>query len=66
MCTVSLESLELTPDELARSREAIRQMAYENWLNAGRLAGDGLQYWLQAEQNWIENCYVPHRLRNDD
>jgi hypothetical protein len=33
--TVTLVTLELTPDELESSRDTVRKMAYFNWLNAG-------------------------------
>lgn len=61
MSGIALESLELTDDELQRAREAIRQMAYDNWLMAGMPSGDGIKFWAQAEREWIEHCYVPHR-----
>lgn len=61
MTLVTLESLDLTADELTRCRECIRHMAFEKWLNAGQPAGDGLEFWTQAEREWIEHCYVPHR-----
>jgi hypothetical protein len=32
------------------SAEEIRQCAYRKWEHAGKPAGDGLQFWLEAEQ----------------
>ncbi len=58
---VTLETLELTPEELEARRETIRRMAYFNWLNAHCPQGDGQQFWLKAEQDWLDYCYVPHR-----
>jgi len=31
------------------SEEEIRQRAYQKWLNAGKPDGDGIQFWLDAE-----------------
>ncbi len=59
--TVRLETLDLTPAELEASREAIQRMAYFNWLAAGRPEGGQVDFWVQAEREWIERCYVPSR-----
>jgi len=59
--TATLETLELTPDQLESSREAVRKMAYCKWLDAGRPDGLEVEFWLQAEREWIEHNYVPHR-----
>lgn len=32
------------------SAEAIRHCAYQKWESAGKPAGDGIQFWLEAEQ----------------
>jgi len=32
------------------SAEEIRLCAYQKWENAGKPAGDGIQFWLEAEQ----------------
>jgi hypothetical protein len=32
------------------SEEAIRARAYEYWESSGRPEGDGLRFWLEAEQ----------------
>lgn len=58
---VQLDTLELTPEELDASREAVRKMAYFRWLEAGMPTDSGLDYWAQAERDWIERYYVPHR-----
>ncbi|HEX3725534.1 MAG TPA: DUF2934 domain-containing protein [Pirellulales bacterium] len=59
--SVTLETLELTQQELDECRQAIRKMAYLNWLDAGMPASGGDEFWLRAERNWIEHHYVPHR-----
>ncbi|HJX11206.1 MAG TPA: DUF2934 domain-containing protein [Candidatus Binatia bacterium] len=56
----TLETLELSPEELELSKEAVRKIAYFKWLDAGQPEGE-LEFWLQAEQEWIEHNYVPHR-----
>ena len=39
------------PSVAARVRErAIRELAYAKWEAAGRPAGDGVQFWLEAER----------------
>jgi hypothetical protein len=59
--TVTLESLELAPQELECCRDAVHTMAYFNWLDAGCPQDGQLDFWLRAERDWIENCYVPSR-----
>lgn len=56
-----LESLELEAQHLDAARQAVRKMAYQKWELAGRPAGDGTPFWLEAEREWIEYCYVPDR-----
>jgi hypothetical protein len=37
------------------SREVdIRLLAYDLWIEAGALPGDGKAYWYEAEQKWEE------------
>ena len=36
------------------SDEDIRLAAYQKWEAAGKPAGDGVQFWLQAEQELVE------------
>jgi len=59
--TVTLETLELTPEELNSSKDAVQKMAYFNWLEAGCPDCGQLEFWLKAERQWIEHNYVPHR-----
>ena len=39
------------------SEEKIRCLAYEKWEAAGRPACDGVEFWLQAEQECTQNGY---------
>jgi hypothetical protein len=59
---VSLESLDLTPEQLELAREMVRKWAYIKWEEAGRPISDGEPFWGEAEREWIERCYVPPRL----
>ena len=59
--TVSLETLELTADQLQAARDAVRQMAYYQWEEAGRPNVEGNDFWALAEREWIERYYVPCR-----
>lgn len=59
--TVTLNQLDMTPDEAASDHAVVERMAYFNWLNAGRPPGRCLEFWLAAEREWIERCYVPRR-----
>lgn len=59
--TVTLDTLELTPEELAACKEAVKRLAYINWRNAACPEGRDLDFWLSAEREWIEHCYVPDR-----
>lgn len=36
------------------STEAIRLCAYQKWESAGKPTGDGVQFWLEAEQELME------------
>ncbi len=36
------------------SEEAIRLCAYQKWEAAGQPTGDGVQFWLEAEQELVE------------
>lgn len=58
---VTLETLELTPEELAICKDAVHKMAYLKWVDAGCPDQGQLEFWLQAEREWIEHNYVPHR-----
>jgi hypothetical protein len=61
MC-LSLDTLELTEEEARAAREEVRRLAYLKWEQAGcpHLA-DSLQFWCEAEQEWIDFYYVPDR-----
>jgi len=61
MC-VTLETLELTPEELRGAQDCVRRMAYFKWVDAGRPAENEVEHWLTAESEWIALRYVPHRL----
>ncbi len=60
MC-VSLETLELSAEQLESARDQVRQRAYELWQAAGRPLSDGGEFWRQAEEDWISHNYVPLR-----
>jgi hypothetical protein len=59
--TATLETLEMTPEQLKSSHDAVQKMAYFNWLDAGCPDGGQLEFWLKAEREWIERDYVPNR-----
>jgi hypothetical protein len=59
--TVTLETLELTPEERNSCQDAVEQMAYFNWLGAGSPDDGQLEFWLEAEREWIGYNYVPNR-----
>jgi hypothetical protein len=59
--SITLETLELTDQELELCKNAVRKMAYFNWLDAGRPEHAERDCWLQAEKEWLEHSYVPHR-----
>jgi hypothetical protein len=58
---VNLDTLELRPEARRAAEEAIRHMAHRRWDEAGQPAEDDLRFWLEAEREWIERCYVPDR-----
>ncbi len=59
--TVTLETLELNVEQYRNTKDAVRRMAHSKWIEAGRPDGDKEEYWLEAEREWIERCYVPDR-----
>jgi hypothetical protein len=59
--TAALETLDLTPEELTSSKDAVQRMAYFDWIDAGCPESGELEFWLKAEHRWIEHNYVPHR-----
>jgi Protein of unknown function (DUF2934) len=36
------------------SEDAIRLCAYRKWESAGKPTGDGIQFWLEAEQELVQ------------
>lgn len=36
------------------SEEGIRLCAFRKWENAGKPTGDGIQFWLEAEQELVQ------------
>ena len=61
----SLEDLLLTPVELELARQQIQEMAYLKWEKAGRPDEGSDKFWNEAELEWVEYFYVPHRNCND-
>ena len=59
--TVTVETLDLTPEELNVCKDAVRRRAFFNWCDAGCPDFGHFDFWLQAEREWIEYNYVPHR-----
>jgi hypothetical protein len=59
--TVTLESLQLDEAQLQACKEAVRKLAYFKWLEAGCPQHSELEFWVQAERDWIAHCYVPRR-----
>jgi hypothetical protein len=58
---VNLESLDLDPEKLEWAREEVRKLAHEKWIQAGQPLESDLDFWLEAEREWIERIYVPDR-----
>lgn len=59
--SVTLQTLEMTPEEFECCKDVVRRMAYFNWVDAGRPECGQLEFWLKAQREWIEQSYVPHR-----
>jgi hypothetical protein len=57
----SLDALLLTKDQRELARQAIKENAYYKWQAAGCPEDDALRFWLEAEYEWVEYCYVPIR-----
>ena len=56
--SVDRENLRRTSSMISSEQEAaIRQAAYHKWEQAGRPIGDGLEFWLESEQELLG----PHR-----
>ena len=60
-----LDLLQLTDNELMTAKQQVRESAYFKWKAAGCPEGDSLRFWLEAELEWVEYCYVPDRYRAD-
>jgi len=43
-----------TPTQTAIADEDIRRCPYQKWEAAGKPAGDGVQFWLEAERELVE------------
>ena len=59
--TTTLDTLELTPEQLDSCREEVRKLAYRKWQESGSPEGRELECWLAAEHEWIGCNYVPDR-----
>ena len=59
--SITIESLQLSPEQLEYCRVQVRTLAFKKWQEAGCLAGRAVNYWLEAEAEWIGSCYVPDR-----
>ena len=46
-------------------REAIRRTAYYKWLDAGAPVGDGVEYWLAAEWEYLHTLDEDRQSRAD-
>jgi hypothetical protein len=57
----TLDTLEMPAEDREVAQNAIRSLAFSLWCNAGCPLGDDLDFWLAAEQQWIEFDYVPFR-----
>ena len=40
--------------EKAKSQEAVRGRAYQKWEAAGKPKGDGVNFWIEAEQELVQ------------
>lgn len=56
-----LESLVLSEEDREAARRAVRETAYFKWQAASNPEDGALTFWLQAEVEWNEYCYVPDR-----
>jgi len=43
--------------------EAIRQLAYRFWQEAGCPEGNDVQYWLRAESIWLDEHHTPSEAK---
>ena len=56
-----LDSLVLTEYEKQTAKTEIQLLAYAKWEEAGCPADSALDFWLEAEFEWMEYRYVPDR-----
>ena len=57
----TLDTLLLTDEERRAAKVQVEQMAYFRWQDAGCPQDDALRFWCEAELEWMEYFYVPHR-----
>ena len=57
----SLDTLMLTPQELKLARKKVQELAHQKWQQAGSPDGGDVDFWLEAEAEWIKYYYVPDR-----
>lgn len=65
MCT-TLDNLYIVPEQRHECENEIRLRAYFNWLDAGCPQGRDVEFWLDAEREWIAFNYVPNRSGTTD
>ncbi len=56
-----LDSLVLTEDEMQVAKKEIETLAFWKWKEAGCPDDASLDFWLEAELEWMEYRYVPDR-----
>ena len=62
MYTPRLEALLLTAAEVAAAKEDIKKLAFCKWKDAGSPENSERDFWMEAQLEWIEYRYVPHRF----
>ena len=63
---IPLEALFLTEEEYQTAHKQVREAAYYQWLSAGCPPYRELEFWLAAESEWVQFCYVPDRYATAD
>ena len=61
-----LDTLILTEEEYQIAQAHIRDAAYFQWIGAGCPLDRCIDFWLAAEREWIEYCYVPDRYASPE
>jgi hypothetical protein len=56
-----LNSLRLSEPQMRAAKLEIQVLAYCKWKEAGCPEKRSLDFWLEAETEWIEYRYVPQR-----